>query len=116
MTMRRLWLLLTAALAAGALWRRREPLAAAGLAVDQAWAHNLRVMERRCRQMVPWTAILAEFAETVQYDDVEAHKACERARRRGCRACTRRDGQPGCLNRAGTRCCDGALKRCVNLS
>lgn len=85
---------------------------------DQAWLHNVSVMQQRCRQMVPWEHILEEFRHTVEYDDVRAHKACQRARRRGCRhgPCVRRHGQAGCLNRAGTRCCDGALKRCVNLS
>lgn len=83
---------------------------------DQAWAHNIRVMQRRCRHMVPWPQILREFERTVQYDDVRAHKACQRAR--GCRHghCARPDGTAGCLNRAGTRCCDQHIKRCVNLS
>ena len=94
------------------LTRRPKPPTA-----QQAWEHNVGVMHRRCRQMVPWATIVEEFAQTVQYDDVEAHKACERARRRGCRhgPCTRQGGA-GCLNRAGTRCCDARLKRCVNLS
>lgn len=88
------------------------------LPVHQAWLHNVRLLESRCaRTNATWAEIETMFRDTVQYDDVAAHKACRRARGAGCAhgTCAREEPASlrfGCLNRGGDRCCDGALKHC----
>lgn len=93
------------------------PLAAMMPRGRAAWRHNLGVLERYCAAHDdPWDSLLGgRFRATIQYDDVEAHKACMRARGRGCRngACAHRLLGRGCLNSRRDRCCDAAHKRCT---
>lgn len=70
------------------------------LPVHQAWLYNIGLLETRCRcTNETWSEIERVFRDTVQYDDVAAHKACQKARAAGCArgSCDRR----GCLDRRG---------------
>lgn len=96
------------------------PLPMPAPAPDDPWAHNLAALARHCaRTAESWDRISrGRFRETVQYDDVEAHKTCWHARGLGCAhgSCRHAWLRRGCLNSRRDRCCDDRHKRCTILS
>ena len=123
---RRAVLLIAAALAGlltGAPPRAGVPVrrvAGGVVAVEEAWRHNLELLERYCaRTQEPWPSIArGPFRQTVEYDDIEAHRVCQHSRGQGCAhgPCSHPALGRGCLNSRRDRCCDRHHKRCTILS
>lgn len=107
---------LAAVLCGGARWLAGRQQARGVLSAHDSWLNNVHVLEGFCARHpeATWLEVLDLFRETIEYDDVESHKACQRARGLGCAhgACAHASLGRGCLNRNRTRCCDADLKRC----